>query len=145
MLAQARCRCCGRPLSDPASIAAGIGPVCAVRGRGEEQMALNDYDHPYDGGDVRIWRDERGIVHANVPHVLIQHSPTGYEVGYGGSGPADLALNILFTVAGNRTIAERHHQAFKQKFIATMDEGGGTISRDLVLGFVRQCVRERAA
>ena len=31
----------------------------------------------------------------NVPHLVVHHSPTGYEWGYGGSGPADLALNIL--------------------------------------------------
>jgi hypothetical protein len=30
-----------------------------------------------------------------VPHLVVLHSPTGYEWGYGGSGPADLALNIL--------------------------------------------------
>lgn len=31
----------------------------------------------------------------NVPHLVTHHSPTGYEWGYSGSGPADLALNIL--------------------------------------------------
>jgi hypothetical protein len=25
-----RCRCCGRRLTDPARIAAGVGPVCAA-------------------------------------------------------------------------------------------------------------------
>lgn len=31
---EARCSCCGRPLTDPESIALGIGPVC--RGKKEE-------------------------------------------------------------------------------------------------------------
>lgn len=31
----------------------------------------------------------------NVPRVAVQHSPTGFEIGYGGSGPADFALNIM--------------------------------------------------
>jgi len=31
----------------------------------------------------------------NVPRLVIHHSPEGYEWGYGGSGPAELALNIL--------------------------------------------------
>ena len=36
-------------------------------------------------------------IRANVPHVRY-HSPTGYECGYGGSGPADLALSVLHEV-----------------------------------------------
>jgi hypothetical protein len=28
-----RCRVCGKVLTDPASVEAGIGPVCAARGR----------------------------------------------------------------------------------------------------------------
>jgi hypothetical protein len=31
----------------------------------------------------------------NVPVSVIHHSPTGFEWGYPGSGPSDLALNIL--------------------------------------------------
>lgn len=35
------------------------------------------------------------VVQTNVPWSAIQHSPGGFEWGYGGSGPTDLALNIL--------------------------------------------------
>lgn len=35
-----------------------------------------------------------GGIYTNVPHLVTHHSPSGYEFGYGGSGPADLALNI---------------------------------------------------
>lgn len=31
---------------------------------------------------------------------IVYHSPTGFEWGYAGSGPADLALNILADVSG---------------------------------------------
>src|SRR5579862_9119212 len=31
----------------------------------------------------------------NVPWSVVSHRPSGFEWGYGGSGPADLALNIL--------------------------------------------------
>ena len=37
---------------------------------------------------------EVGGVFTNVPHIVTHHSPTGFEFGYGGSGPADLALNV---------------------------------------------------
>lgn len=31
---------------------------------------------------------------------VVRHSPTGFEWGYGGSGPSDLALSILTDVFG---------------------------------------------
>jgi len=39
--------------------------------------------------DVIEGEQERAL-----PHVVV-HSPGGFEMGYGGSGPADLALSIL--------------------------------------------------
>jgi hypothetical protein len=50
-------------------------------------------------GDITCCRDEGGI-HTNVPQRIVQHSPTGFAWGYGGSGPADLALNILSIFVG---------------------------------------------
>lgn len=38
--------------------------------------------------------DHHAITRTNVPHLVAHHSPSGFEWGYGGSGPADLALNI---------------------------------------------------
>lgn len=51
---------------------------------------------------------------------LVNHSPTGFEWGYSGSGPAQLALAILADVAGDE-VAVRKHQAFKREFIAPLD------------------------
>ena len=51
-----------------------------------------------------------------LPHV-VRHSPTGFEYGYGGSGPADLALSIL-CACSDHAIASRLYQAFKFERIA---------------------------
>jgi hypothetical protein len=76
----------------------------------------------------------------NVPMRVIHHSPDGPEWGYGGSGPADLALNYCHAVFppgcdGERpqrlwkgkcsTLAWRLHQAFKWKWVATLPHPGG--------------------
>ena len=45
------------------------------------------------------------------------HSPTGVEWGYSGSGPAQLALAILLTLTDRETAEARYH-AFKEQFIA---------------------------
>ncbi len=52
------------------------------------------------------------------------HSPTGFEFGYGGSGPAQLALAILYDVTKDRHLSVRHHQRFKWDFIACADKSG---------------------
>jgi hypothetical protein len=49
---------------------------------------------------------------------LANHSPTGFEMGYGGSGPAQTALAILSEATGNDQLAIALHQKFKWKFVA---------------------------
>jgi hypothetical protein len=51
------------------------------------------------------------------------HSPSGFAWGYGGSGPAQLALAILLAAGLPRERAVQYHQAFKWACIATLPEG----------------------
>jgi hypothetical protein len=96
---------------------------------------------PLCGGTVVLER-QGGVTYTNVPHLVVHHSPSGYEWGYGGSGPADLALNILEWVlrdAGHQGPRVRcfrgacfrrawHlHQEFKRDVIADVPRAGGTI------------------
>lgn len=55
---------------------------------------------------------------------LANHSPRGFCWGYGGSGPAQLALAILCDYLKDDTRARRMYQAFKSEVIARlpMDE-----------------------
>lgn len=58
---------------------------------------------------------------------LVYHSPDGFETGYGGSGPSELALSILadyfderaaMQPASGRLKCWAIHQIFRDKFIA---------------------------
>jgi hypothetical protein len=49
---------------------------------------------------------------------LCNHSPTGFEWGYGGSGPAQLALAILADVLGDDDRALALHHDFKWDYLA---------------------------
>jgi hypothetical protein len=51
---------------------------------------------------------------------LWNHSPTGFEWGYGGSGPAQLALAILADHLGNDEQAFNFHHRFKWAVIAEL-------------------------
>lgn len=48
---------------------------------------------------------------------LINHSPDGFEWGYAGSGPAQLALAILADHLCDDRLADRWHQRFKAHFV----------------------------
>jgi hypothetical protein len=49
---------------------------------------------------------------------VFNHSPTGFECGYGGSGPAQLALALLLAAGATRGEAIRLHQLFKWTHVA---------------------------
>lgn len=82
-----------------------------------------------------------------VPRHVTNHSPTGFSWGYNGSGPADLALNILEQYLqqsghdGPRVkmwkgdcfeLAQLLYQKFKQDVVAQIPDDGGAISWDAV-------------
>lgn len=59
---------------------------------------------------------------------LVNHSPTGFEWGFGGSGPAQLALALLADALQGHApptlkaddVAERLHHDFKHSIIARL-------------------------
>lgn len=69
---------------------------------------------------------------------LRNHSPTGFEWGYGGSGPAQLALALLADCLGDAETALRFYQEFKQEVVT----GLGT-SWTLIEQEIRQFVESR--
>lgn len=51
---------------------------------------------------------------------LANHSPTGFEWGYGGSGPSQLALAMLAAAVGDDRALELY-QEFKHSFVSSRD------------------------
>ena len=87
-------------------------------------------DITYFGKQEGPDRQKVSIRHSNgnvtfLKQRIVLHSPTGFGWGYGGSGPADLALNMLYDYLlrtkskGARCLALDLHQSFKWGFIAT--------------------------
>ena len=62
---------------------------------------------------------------------IVNHSPDGFEWGYGGSGPAQLAFAILYRYAGSFT-AETHYQEFKRDFIQNIHSDTFTINVEAI-------------
>ena len=93
------------------------------------RIAAKSYHGRSGRNGVRVWleefcpnakrRREQTVVRPLPLHLeLRSHSPTGFAWGYCGSGPAQLALALLMDATGEPTLALRHHQEFKFKFVA---------------------------
>ena len=93
--------------------------------------------------DVICRRDAGGDVSTNVERSMTLHSPDGFEFGYAGSGPADLALNILLPLVGPCE-AIRLHQAFKDAFVAKLPRAGGVIPAADIEDWLRRHTDDRA-
>ena len=69
---------------------------------------------------------------------LWNHSPTRFEFGYGGSGPAQTALAILAEVTGSDRLAVALHQSFKWKFVASCPREGFEFSEQDIVDWVEE-------
>jgi hypothetical protein len=58
------------------------------------------------------------------------HSPTGPEWGYAGSGPAQLALALAADVLGNDEQAQRIYQDLKFKLVGRLPHDGWSLTED---------------
>ena len=51
---------------------------------------------------------------------LANHSPSGFEWGYGGSGPAQLALALLVDYTDDEEVALAHYTEFKTEVVSQL-------------------------
>ena len=63
---------------------------------------------------------------------LWNHSPTGFEWGYGGSGPAQLALALLADHLRNDNAAVTLHQDFKFQVVAKLPYHGWMLTSEQI-------------
>lgn len=63
-------------------------------------------------GAQTVYKGDR-ILNPKRSQKLYNHSPDGFNWGYYGSGPAQLALALLYDVTGDKEQSLRLHQIFK--------------------------------
>ena len=80
------------------------------------------------------------LLHPDQSQKLYNHSPDGFEWGYHGSGPAQLALAILADYLSHRgiptSLALQPYQEFKRQFIAMAPKAGAVITSDQIDNFI---------
>lgn len=140
------CRRCGRVIKNPKSMVNGMGPVCWRKSGGQSFplleirkvcLTMNFQLH-----GLMCERDETGTALTNIEHAVVRHSPTGFEWGYLGSGPADLAYNVLRTYGLPEPTIEIFYQRFKEDFIAKIPREGGTVPYQTIHEWVIQKIEQ---
>lgn len=101
--------------------------------------AVAFFGHRLNGRAVVLYaRHGRNPRELALPHIdrrlEARHSPTGFEWGYLGSGPAELARAILIAVyPGDATVRQsRCYQRFKSDIIGGLPHEGFTLRSDEV-------------
>lgn len=79
---------------------------------------------------------------------LRRHSPDGFEYGYSGSGPAQLALAILLDSGRDispdaDTLALEHYQDFKDAFLAARQEDAFSITLRQIVNWLAACCMQK--
>ena len=67
----------------------------------------------------------------------MNHSPTGFEWGYSGSGPAQLALALLLDFGVNPLDEKHFYQVFKHDVISAFSHDRWVLTRDQIKAWVR--------
>jgi hypothetical protein len=101
----------------------------------------DDYPHV---GAVKIYEgdDDRGLLPPCNDHV--NHSPDGFAWGYGGSGPAQLAYAILFSVTEDRDKTQEFYQLYKWSVVCRLPEEPWTITAASVLDWLDEAEASKA-
>ena len=73
------------------------------------------------------------------------HSPDGFNYGFAGSGPAQLALAILADALGDDELALAHYQKFKFGVIAKLQESPWRITQAEVRTWIADVLANRDA
>jgi len=68
---------------------------------------------------------------------IVRHSPTGFEWGYLGSGPSDLAYSILADYAG-KDVADSLAVRFKEEVVARLPHAAWMLTEDALQAFLRR-------
>jgi Family of unknown function (DUF6166) len=106
----------------------------------KREVAMNTTDRRYEGrrtpDGVEVWVVKPTKRTRLEPRRDVwDHSPTGFEWGYGGSGPAQLALALLLDALQDVDLAIELHQLFKWERVAALPREWWAIDRQAIVNW----------
>jgi Family of unknown function (DUF6166) len=89
------------------------------------------------------WSDPaNGQIRHSLPRCLRlrNHSPCGFQWGYDGSGPAQLALALLVHATGSNECALAHYRALMSAWIARIKSDSWSVRQEDLIAWVDERV-----
>ena len=84
----------------------------------------------------KVTKPQPGVLLDPKPsQALRNHSPCGFEWGYCGSGPAQLALALLLDATGDPDLSLALYQDFKFTFVAGFPKDAWDMTQDEILAW----------
>jgi hypothetical protein len=84
------------------------------------------------------WEGKRGTPIPPAASLKIRdHSPCGFNYGYGGSGPAQLALAIMLDFLDDADFAQSVYQQFKWAFVCAWQDDRAQITGEEIARWIR--------
>lgn len=93
-------------------------------------MSIYAGDRIHELGALPVYKDG-GPFPAGPSQQVWNHSPDGFQWGYGGSGPAQLALALLLDATDEAT-ARRNYQKFKWDVVAKWGKSWSITTEEIV-------------
>jgi len=88
-----------------------------------------------------VWEENDIVTPLLRRNDIVNHSPDGFEWGYGGSGPAQLALAILMEVTDDKKTTLKYYQTFKRRFVEIMPSEW-SLSESVILDWLKDKCKE---
>jgi len=116
---------------------AGQLPYLAVITRPERVPHMRVFKGARVNGSELVWVEQDGVperlITATFSLTFAKRSPTGFNWGYQGSGPSQLALALLLEIEIAPYYAMMFYQRFKSRFVSSWPDTWSIAEDDLVL------------
>jgi hypothetical protein len=107
-------------------------------------LAMKSYRGTRTVQGCNVTVEDDGVVRPLAPRLdLRSHSPTGFEWGYGGSGPAQLALALAADLLGDDGRVQNVYQRLKFKVVGGLPRDGWVLTEDRLRAAVEAIEREQ--
>lgn len=77
----------------------------------------------FGSDDCAVFKDDQSFDDLHLH--MRNHSPTGFAWGYGGSGPAQLALALVMDACQDPYVSQNVYMDFKWEVISRLDKNKG--------------------
>lgn len=91
---------------------------------------------------VRVSKDNGPSISLNPRFDLHNHSPDGFNWGYNGAGPTQLALALMADALGDDSVAVLWYMDFRREVVAHFHDDDFTLPEEVIVEWMIQRLKD---